>query len=75
MYQRNPAPQDDIRVGQGRVVPHVEGGWALPGQRHTYCREEAAEMARRIHELLERPATQNEAPVYEEVKIIRRRRF
>lgn len=64
-------PRTDILLPNVKLVPHADGGWALPGGGVTFDVNEAAEIAKRLERALGRERPYNEAEHIEE----RRRRL
>lgn len=59
-------PRTDILLPNVKLVPHRDGGWALPGGGVTFDVHEAAEIARRLERDLGRERPYNEADYIEE---------
>lgn len=54
-------PRSEILLPNIKLVPHEDGGWALPGGGVTYDVHEAAEIAKRLERTLGRTKPYNEA--------------
>lgn len=54
-------PRSEILLPNIKLVPHADGGWALPGGGVTYDVHEAAELAKRLERALGRTKPYNEA--------------
>lgn len=59
-------PRTDILLPNIKLVPHADGGWALPGGGVTFDVHEAAEIAKRLEKELGRSRPYNEDEYIEE---------
>lgn len=53
-------PRSEILLPNIKLVPHADGGWALPGGGVTFDVHEAAEIAKRLEKSLGRDKPYNE---------------
>ena len=53
-------PRTDILLPNIKLVPHADGGWALPGGGVTFDVHEAAELAKRLEKQVGRSRPYNE---------------